>query len=157
MAAILFDSRPPSFGRAKRKGRYTCIVLFAISQCKNELIYKMADEPCPDICIHVYPSVAMITRMRVRYTVHGQTQTVPLFSINCPLIQNTWEGGVRVRGDAVLRCFWCGFPEKIFLTCGIAVFQDCAVCGNLKFYDAVNGEEMYLRCCILSKSHSDSL
>ena len=35
-----------------------------------------------------------------------------------------------------------------------AVFQDCAVCGNLKFYDAVNGEEMYLRCCILTKSHS---
>ena len=43
------------------------------------------------------------------------------------------EGGVRVRGDAVLRCFWCGFSEIFFLTCGIAVFQDCAVCGNLKF------------------------
>ena len=43
------------------------------------------------------------------------------------------EGGVRVRGDAVLRCFWCGFSEFFFLTCGIAVFQDCAVCGNLKF------------------------
>ena len=65
------------------------------------------------------------------------------------------EEGVRVRGDAVLHCFWCGFSEKCF--CDIAVFQDCAVCGNLKFYDAVNGEEMYLRCCILTKSHSDSL
>ena len=43
------------------------------------------------------------------------------------------EGGVRVRGDAVLRCFWCGFSEIFLLTCGIAVFQDCAVCGNLKF------------------------
>ena len=41
------------------------------------------------------------------------------------------EGGVRVRGDAVLRCFWCGFSEIFLLTCGIAVFQDCAVCGNL--------------------------
>ena len=46
---------------------------------------------------------------------------------------NDMEGGVRVRGDAVLRCFWCGFSEIFFLTCGIAVFQDCAVCGNLKF------------------------
>ena len=43
------------------------------------------------------------------------------------------EGGVRVRGDAVLRCFWCGFSEIFFLTYGIAVFQGCAVCGNLKF------------------------
>ena len=43
------------------------------------------------------------------------------------------EGGVRVRGDAVLRCFWCGFSEIFFLTCGIAVFQGCAVCGNLSF------------------------
>ena len=43
------------------------------------------------------------------------------------------EGGVRVRGDAVLRCFWCGFSEIFFLTCGIAVFQDCVVCGNLQF------------------------
>ena len=67
------------------------------------------------------------------------------------------EGDVRVRGDAVLRCFWCGFSEIFFLTCDIAVFQDCAVCGNLKFWDAVNGEEMYVRCCILTKSHSDSL
>ena len=24
------------------------------------------------------------------------------------------EGGVRVRGDAVLRCFWCGFSEIFF-------------------------------------------
>ena len=51
--------------------------------------------------------------------------------------KNGWtsleEGGVRVRGDAVLRCFWCGFSEIFLLTCGIAVFQDCAVCGNLKF------------------------
>ena len=38
-----------------------------------------------------------------------------------------------VRGDAVLRCFWCGFSEFFLLTCGVAVFQDCAVCGNLKF------------------------
>ena len=48
------------------------------------------------------------------------------------LRKNFQEGGVRVRGDAVLRCFWCGFSEIFFLTCGIAVFQDCAVCGNLK-------------------------
>ena len=24
------------------------------------------------------------------------------------------EGGVRARGDAVLRCFWCGFSELFF-------------------------------------------
>ena len=24
------------------------------------------------------------------------------------------EGGVRGRGDAVLRCFWCGFSEFFF-------------------------------------------
>ena len=44
---------------------------------------------------------------------------------------NLYEGGVRVRGDAGLRCFWCGFSEIFSLTCGIAVFQGCAVCGNL--------------------------
>ena len=27
------------------------------------------------------------------------------------------EGGVRVRGDAVLLCFWCAFEENLFLTC----------------------------------------
>ena len=31
------------------------------------------------------------------------------------------EGGVRVRGDAVLRYFWCGFAEIFILTYGIAV------------------------------------
>ncbi|XP_067056059.1 uncharacterized protein [Acropora muricata] len=59
--------------------------------------------------------------------------TVQLRLVNARKLQRIQEGGVRVRGDAVLRCFWCGFSEFFFLTCGIAVFQGCAVCGNLKF------------------------
>ena len=31
------------------------------------------------------------------------------------------EGGVRVCGDAVLRCFWCGFAVIFILSRGIAV------------------------------------
>ena len=33
------------------------------------------------------------------------------------------EGGVRVRGDAVLRYFWCGFAVIFILIRGIAVWK----------------------------------
>ena len=44
--------------------------------------------------------------------------------------------GLRVRGDAVLGRFWCGFSEFFFLTCGIAVFhqrQNIFLCFALSF------------------------
>ena len=28
--------------------------------------------------------------------------------------QPFYEGGIRVCGDAVLRCFWCGFSKNFF-------------------------------------------
>ena len=40
------------------------------------------------------------------------------------------EGGVRVCGDAVLLDFWCGFAVIFILSCGNAVLQNQAVCGN---------------------------
>ena len=41
---------------------------------------------------------------------------------------STIEEGVRVCGDAVLLDFWCGFAVIFILSCGIAVFQNQAVC-----------------------------
>ena len=40
---------------------------------------------------------------------------------------NVKEGGVRVRGDAVLRCFWCGFSEVVFFNLRYCGFP--SLCG----------------------------
>ena len=38
-----------------------------------------------------------------------------MWGVGHPLLQFVLhDGGVRVRGDAVLRCFWCGFSEFFF-------------------------------------------
>ena len=37
------------------------------------------------------------------------------------VFSSTFEGGVRICGDAVLRYFWCGFAVISILTCGIAI------------------------------------
>jgi len=44
-----------------------------------------------------------------------------LKTLHCSLV----EGGVRVHGDVVLRCFWCGFSENCYfnLRYNIAVFH----------------------------------
>ena len=42
---------------------------------------------------------------------------------------------------AVFGYFWCDFAVIFFSKYGVAVFR-VQVCGNFKFYDAVNGEKI---------------
>ena len=55
------------------------------------------------------------------------------------------EGDVRVCGDAVFRCIWCGFGVTFILTRGIAVSKHWAVCGYYNLQVAVFGEKECLR------------
>ena len=68
-----------------------------------------------------------------------------LAALNCTVCVNVLfknEGGVRVRGIAVLGYFWCGVAEIFVSNYGIAVFRVQAVCGKFKFYVAVGGEKI---------------
>ena len=51
---------------------------------------------------------------RKRRAQHFEFSTDPLtgFRSNTGTYSN--EGGIRVCGDAVLHCFWCGFSEIFF-------------------------------------------
>ena len=56
--------------------------------------------------------------------------------------KQSWEGGVRVCGIAVLGYFWCGVAVIFISKYGIAVFRVQAVCGEFEFYIAVVGEKI---------------
>lgn len=50
-----------------------------------------------------------------------------------------FEGGVRVRGDAVLNDFWSGIAVILIFTCGNAVLKVYAVCGKFEYEASVIG------------------
>ena len=54
------------------------------------------------------------------------SKVIKVKRLNTEITSN--EGDVRVCGDAVLLDFWCGFAD-FFLSYGIAVLQNQAVCG----------------------------